>query len=664
MLIFDQLRRSDNQLRWLAGLVLLGMLALLGGLWKVQVVSSGRYVETLKDQSLRNVLIPAPRGKILDRNGLVLAENQPKFTVNLFLEDLRHRFTDEYTNVVRKEFLAAHPGVKLNSTNRAELNAQARYRVVSNIVWEVSSKVLPQPLILNEKRFQKHYVDSLALPLPILENLTPQEMAIFMEKATKIPGVELEAAPMRVYPNGTMAVHLLGFVRLEPPVSDEEGIVFQDKTPVLVGKTGVEANFDEELHGKPGVKSMLVNNLGYRIREEVWSPPLAGQNVTLTLDLEIQKASEEALLKAGPMTGPEVRGAVVVMDVRNGDILALASSPTFDPNIYLRTVTTEEYAALLDPVLRPQLNRAYYGSYMPGSTFKIVTGLAGLEAGVINPDYEFYNPGFFSLGGRARPIKDTAPAGRYNFKEAFKHSSNTYFIEHGLKVGLQRLLDLGNKYGLGDRTGVVGGKQEVSGYFPEVGQRFKKDGGIWMEGDTANLCIGQGEITVTPLQLAVLVSAVANGGKVFKPRLVSKVDGGEAELEEKNFPVGQIVNEVKISERSLDLMHRAMLADVAETGGSGVPAFVKDFNVCGKTGTAQVRRPQSMGGGMDHITWFASYAPFESPRYAVIVMVEGGSGGGTACAPKAGFIYRAIQKIEQRSPMRVAGLPVAAGGLQ
>jgi penicillin-binding protein 2 len=215
---------------------------------------------------------------------------------------------------------------------------------------------------------------------------------------------------------------------------------------------------------------------------------------------------------------------------------------------------------------------------------------------------------------------------------------------------------MGNQFGLGERTGLTGSKQEVSGYFPEVGQRFKKDGGTWMDGDTANLCIGQGEITVTPLQLAVMTAAVANGGKVFRPRIVSRVDGGDTDVPPKIFGPAEIVSEVRVNAYNLRLVQEAMLADVAERGGGGTNAFVPGFNVCGKTGTAQVRRPQSIGGGMDHVTWFASYAPFESPRYAVIVMIESGSSGGGTCAPKAGYIFKAIQKIEQRPPaVRLAG---------
>jgi penicillin-binding protein 2 len=581
--------------------------------------------------------------------------------VNLYLEDLRNLFYKEYTNNVRKEFIATHPGVKITSAIKAELNRTARYNVVSNVVWQVSSVALPQPLILNEKEFNKHYNESLALPLQILpdprvaSSLTLEQVAAFSERAVKIPGVELEVQPTRIYPYRSTAVHLIGYVRQEVIHSDEEGIAFEDKTPVLVGKIGIESVYDDELRGKPGVKSILVNNLGYRQREEIWSPPLAGQNVTLTLDLEIQQAAERALVTAGNVNGPDVRGAAVVMDVRTGDILALASAPAYDPNIFIGHVAPDVWEKLIDPKLRPMLNRAFYGSYQPGSTFKIITGLAALDAGVLDPHQIYQSPGYIYVG--RRHIADTAPKGDYDFKEAFKHSSNTYFIDYGLRAGMQRLIQWGNQFGLGDRTGLMGSRQEVTGYFPEPGQRFKKDGSIWMDGDTANLSIGQGEIAVTPLQLAVMTTAIANGGRVFKPRIVERVDGGDVEAAPKIFPAAEIVNEVQMNPQHLQTIHEAMLADVAEKGGSGVEAFVPGFNVCGKTGTAQVRRPQSMGGGMDHVTWFASYAPFESPRYAVIVMIESGSSGGGTCAPKAGFIYKALEKMEQRPPaIKVASL--------
>jgi penicillin-binding protein 2 len=266
----------------------------------------------------------------------------------------------------------------------------------------------------------------------------------------------------------------------------------------------------------------------------------------------------------------------------------------------------------------------------------------------LDPEAMYYNPGYFRLTPRARPIDDTAPPGNYNFREAFKHSSNTYFIEYGLRAGAQRLIALGNLYGLGERTGIVGSHLEVGGYFPDPGQRFKKNGDPWMEGDTANLCIGQGEITVTPLQMAIMTAAVANGGTVYKPRMVSSISGGEGDLETQTFPVGEVVRRVDVNPENLRLVQKAMWADVCEKGGGGTNAFVAGMSVCGKTGTAQVRRTREQGGGMDHVTWFVSYAPFEAPKYAVVVMVESGASGGSACATKVGYIYKQIQKLEQR----------------
>jgi penicillin-binding protein 2 len=475
-----------------------------------------------------------------------------------------------------------------------------------------------------------------------------------MERSAKIPGVELEVMPMRYYPNGSTAVHLMGFVRQEVAHSGEEGIAFEDKTPVLVGKVGIESSFDEQLRGRPGIKSILVNNLGYRQREEVWSPSLAGQNVKLTLDLQVQKAAEKALSSVGVMTGPTVRAAAIAMDVRTGDILAVASSPTYDPAMFLDKVGHEEYQRLLDPLLRPQLNRAFYGSYQPGSTFKIVTAFAALEANLIDPKQVFYNPGYYMVGRRR--IDDTAAPGQYDFREAFIHSCNSYFIEYGLRAGSQRIIEMGNRYGLGERTGVVVRGQETPGYFPESGQRFKKDGSAWMDGDTANLSIGQGEIIVTPLQMAVMTAAVANGGKVLKPRVVLEVSGGEVPgVEAKEFPP-EIVAEAPLNPETSRLVREAMLADVSAKGGTGTAAFVPGFNVCGKTGTAQVRRTRAEGGGMDHTTWFVAYAPFESPRYAVVVMVESGPSGGAACAPKAREIFKALKAMEERPPARFVGV--------
>ena len=408
------------------------------------------------------------------------------------------------------------------------------------------------------------------------------------------------------------------------------------------GKRGSRTGLTLSCGGEAGAKGILVNNIGYRIREETWLPPDPGKNVVLTLDLELQKATEKALMG----NDPDTRGAAVVLDCRTGDILAMASAPSYDLNMFVRTrdYTREDWARLNDEVLTPQFNRVLQGTYHPGSIFKIVVALAGFEAGVFDPSYEVHNPGYSQVGGRR--IKDNnAPIGDYDFIDAFKRSANTYFIDVGLKTGAERLIEMGARFNLGDRTGLVPSRFEYGGYFPPVGELRKENGARWMDGDTANLSIGQGEITVTPMQVALMIAAIANGGKLMKPRLVHSIEEqgefGEVEM----MPPPQVERDINVNPQHLAWIRDAMRADVEEEHGTGRRAYVEGMGVCGKTGTAQRRTRR----GRDHVTWFASFAPYESPRYVVVVMVEEkNASGGVRCAPKAGEIYRAIQKMERQ----------------
>lgn len=640
MLVLDQVKKGDPKLRWLAALVLVGMGILLTGLWFVQVVWRHQYQDSLEAQSYRNVRLPAVRGKILDRNGKLLAENHPRYNVNLYLEDIREGFKYAYTNTIKPGF-TERMGRKPKGPELWELQELARYVVASNIVWHASAAILPQPLILNPKAFSRHYREKLAMPMPIVTDLTPQQIGAFAVKSMDLPGVELEVEPFRYYPHGSLAAHVLGYVQQERKTDEdeEEDYLFRYRLPDYVGRTGIESGFDEELRGKAGGKAILVNNIGYRQSEETWLPPDPGKNVVLTLDLELQKATEKALRG----NNPDTRGAAVVLDVHTGDILAMASAPAYDINMFVqsRDYSKEDWDRLNDSKLLPQYNRALQGTYHPGSIFKIIVALAAFEKGIMTPDDTVTHPGYYMVG--RRKINDTAPPGTYNFKDAFKHSCNAYFIEYGLQAGMDPIIEMGNRFGLGERTGVVPSKFEYRGYFPEVGERLKKDGSRWMDGDTANLCIGQGEIMVTPLQMALMTAAVANGGKLMSPRLVLQLqdpqNGGTAEA----MPPPKIDSDLNIKPRTLQVVREAMLADVEEEGGTGKAAFIPGMGISGKTGTAQVRTRH----GMDYVTWFVSFAPFDSPRYAVVVMVESGSSGGGTCAPKAKEIYKALQKMEQ-----------------
>lgn len=649
MFILDQLRESNPRLRALAWAVFGGLCLLLVGLWYVQVVSSPRYVANQRHQSLRTVRLPAIRGKILDRNLLPLVDNEPSYTIHVYLEELRDRFLFEYTNYVKPAFFRAHPGRRrLTAAEYNQLQQQARARAASNLVQQISA-LIETPIEFDEAGFRRHYETQRVLPWVVLDGLTPVQVARFAERAAELPGVELAVRARRTYPRGTTAAHVIGHLQTTDGVQSELDIAYNYRLPDFQGQLGLEALFDAELRGSAGLKTMLVNNQNYRESERVTLPPVPGRNLVLTLDLPLQMATEHAL----GWFGRDTRGAAVVMDARNGDLLALASSPTFDPNKFLPSLTREEWERLNDPHLRPMVNRATYGAYPPGSIFKIIVGLACLENGldpaetlVVEPNPRQPGRGVYYVGRKA--IRDTAPPGDYNFRRAFLKSSNSYFIHYGLQTGLDRILAMAQQFHLGERVEVLP-QQEVSGYVPQPGLRVKRDGGRWFDGDTANVCIGQGEITVTPLQMAVMTAAIANGGKVLWPRLVARIEPdptlGRGEVT--HFLAGRVRDELKVKPRHLQLLREAMLADVEDPEGTGLAARVEGLRIAGKTGTAQVTRGRTV---IDHVTWFVSFAPYEAPRYVVVVMVESGASGGTTCAPIVRLIYQAIQRRERPPP--------------
>jgi penicillin-binding protein 2 len=644
MLIFDQLKRNDRSLWVIALGVLAGIVSLLSGLYYHQIISSHRYVRSQKNQSFRTVRVPALRGRILDSQGVVLAENRPAYNVNLYVEELSERFKEAFRQAKGKR--------KLSFLEMLELGRKTRYLVASNMVNQLAG-MLNQPLTLDESTFNSHYTNRLVLPLPILSDLPPGLVARFMELPNKPPGFNLEIQPLRIYPQGTRASHVLGYLaRAENYVSDDEISAFYC-LPDYEGKVGIEAAFDEVLRGRAGLKSVMVNSIGYRQSENIWTPADPGWNVVLTIDLRLQKAAEQAMRGVGP----EVLGAVVVLNATNGDILALVSSPDFNPNTFIPLLHTEDSTKLYDPDLKPMVNRATFGAYAPGSIFKIIIALAGLESGELDPNEVFQSKGYFQLG-RGKPFADTAPAGEYNFRRAFKLSSNSYFINYGLRTGLTNIMRMGRRFFLGQRTGVPL-FQEVSGFLPtpEWVQHRKEEGEVIQPGDVANLSIGQGYLTVTPLQMALMTAAIANGGKVFWPRLVQRLEPPELKpgAQPKAFPAGRIRGELNLRPQTQEVIREAMLADVEDADGTGRQAAIEGWRVCGKTGTAQVKQN---GRVTRKDVWFVSYAPYESPRYVVVVVVEGGNSGAGTCAPVARRIFEAIRQSE--SPASV--LKIAAQG--
>jgi penicillin-binding protein 2 len=657
MLIFDQLKKNDPQLRIIAVLLLCGLGILVAGLWWVQIVSSRDYQAHLEMQSFRTVRIPAVRGKILDRNGIAFAENRPAYNVNLYLDELRKPFEtacsqelsrarailkqqaeEKQRQLKRKLNKEERKQFVLSLRDKGALRQKARYEVASNVVMEISRR-LGQPLALNPTNFQKHYDTSLALPLPIATNLNSSQIAVFAEQCTAQVGVDLSVQSTRVYPFGTTAAHVLGYLQKDDSSAEGEDAYFSYRLMDYRGVLGIEAGYDRELRGKAGVKSVVVNNLGYRQTENIWEPAQPGQNVVLTIDYEIQRKAEKALRIYGPTT----RGALVVMDVHTGDILALASSPTINPNDPIQGISTEELARRRDPKLRPEINRATQENYAPGSIFKTVTGLTCLEDG-LDPNETINSPGYYQFSNKkSKPVKDLAAPGPYNFNRAIVKSSNTYFIEKGLKTGIEKIVRMAKRLHLGERTGLPT-RQETAGIFPSL-ERVKSN---WYDGDTANICIGQGMMAVTPLQMAVMISAYANGGTVLWPRLVDRIEPVDpaSSAQPTVFEKGRVHDHLGVQRRSLEILREAMREDVLD--GTGANAEVPGMPAAGKTGTAQVM--DAHNHTIADTTWFASFAPYENPRYAVIVMVEievnAGSGGKT-CAPIARDIYQALLERER-----------------
>jgi penicillin-binding protein 2 len=658
MLLFDQLNKGERPLRIVAWGVCLGLAILLGGLWRVQVLQGEKYRQRQEIQSFRTVRVPAIRGRILDRNRLPLADNQPRYRLDVYLDELVPQFAAEERRL-RKELLAARGALNPTETTlwqrftakfsrekrkpaitadeREQLRRRARYGVVSNIIQQINSRLGVQ-LARSEAQLFQHWRQQRALPFPLLDNLTPAQVAFLTEQGWSIPGVELEQVPVRHYPHGQLGAHIVGYVKRADDF-DEEDRSFDYRLRDYTGAIGIESAFDRQLRGTSGAKSILINSSGYRHRqgEIVLAEPQPGQNVVTTLDLGVQRATEAALnLVAG-----DERGAVVVLDPRNGDLLAVASAPAFDPNAWIDGVNRTEWERLSDPRMKPMFNRATYGFYQPGSTFKIITALGCLEAGVLTPETvlnQYRSRGYYQLG--RRHIGDLAGAGNFDFRRAFIKSSNSYFIEYGLQLGLERLLELGHRFHFGEKPGLHLA-EESKGLFPT----YAEVGTEWNQGNLANVSIGQ-EIALTPIQLALAIGAVANGGTLYWPRLVDRVETSDplSSAEPDRIRPGQIRSQLGLKPEYFEIVRTAMRDDVSSDEGSGKAARVKDFAVCGKTGTAEVKQG---GRQVDKITWFASFGPFESPRYVVIVMVESGGSGGGTCGPVARRIYEYLRDRER-----------------
>lgn len=643
MVSTDSDQSSDKKLLLMGGLMFLGLTILAGGLWRVQILNSDLYEERKNQQYYVTVRVPAVRGKILDVEGRALADNRTSFTLNLYIERLRELYQAEYYPVKDQviDSIIAEEGASrgLRGEERAFINKTARFNVMKRLVDEMG-EIMGENLTISQKEFEDHYYQKRSMPLPIMTDISLAQASRFMETLQVPPGFDIDEQPMRKYPFGDLASQTLGHMRRivdhagNDEIADHE---FEAKyqLPDFEGVTGLERHFESDLRGTPGVMKVMVNYLGYRTESNIAVQPQPGSNIHLTLDADIQRVAQDTLEKVMNQT----KGAAVVMDAATGDLLALASVPGFDPNKFVPAISSAEYRSYNSPDLKTFMNRCTSERYQPGSVFKIVVAMALLESPDFDPDAIIETSKVYRRGeGAGRiSINDTAPADEYDLIKAFKKSSNYYFVETGINLGREKIVDLAAQFGFDQRTSLPI-MQGAAGILPTNEYISKHSSYRWTTGRTANLSIGQGEIDVTPLHVAQMMGCIANGGRIPEPRLVKRIESqnpNNPQSSNRTFPV-RSAGYVRLKERTLTYLKKAMLADVVERDGTGYLANVPGMSIGGKTGTAASSQRRT--------TWFASMAPMDNPRFVVVVMVEDGDSGGRSCAPVAARIYEALQK--------------------
>jgi penicillin-binding protein 2 len=578
-------------------------------LFYLQVLKYEYYSTLSQGNRIRTEPIPPSRGLILDRHGVVLADNQPAFNIEL----VRELVGDS------KSLDATLAQLVAIDVLRAEDVAAVRRTVMSHKVYES----VPVKLQLNE-----------------------EEMARFAIHRYQFQGVDIKPRLARHYPLKEMGVHAIGYVS----AINEEDLKRIDTNEYagtsLIGKLGVEGAYESQLHGKPGFREILVNAAGRPVeRQGEYAPqlntrlPIAGVDLILGMDAKVQKVAEEAL--AGK------RGSVVALDPKTGDVIAMASTPGFDPNGFVRGLSVAQYGALSGDIDIPLLNRALRGAYPPGSTVKPLYALASLKYGIFTPEQQQFCPGFFTLPGSANKYRDDKKHGSLDMRHAISESCDVYFYRLAERLAIDRMHEFMSTFGYGELTGIdIPGEKAGLYASPEWKKRaFKRKADqVWFPGETISMGIGQGPITVTPLQQAHFVAEIAERGKIVAaPRLVSAFRApGSALVQPRS---STFMKPVEIgTEAQWDVLYDGMIGAVTMPGATAYQAFLGEkLKVAGKTGTAQVYTIKQTDNTRAKITeerkrdhaWFIAYAPADDPKIAIAVLVENGGFGGAAAAPIA-----------------------------
>lgn len=539
-------------------------------------------------------LLPPSRGQIFDRNGRVIAANEPSYRITLVQEDAG----DVDAVIARLSMLVELDEDELNRA-LTEMKRSAPF-----------------------------------LPVTIADRVGWDAISRVAVNAPALPGVTPEVGLSRIYPNSDIYAHIAGYVG---PVSERDLNRYEDPDPVLriprfqIGKVGVEAKYEDMLRGRAGAKRVEVNAVGRVMRELDRREGEAGSDLQLTIDTDLQDYVQARL--------GEESASVVVMDVETGDVLACASAPTYDPNKFVRGISVADYAVYRDNEKRPLASKTVQDAYPPGSTFKMITALAALEAGVITPSETVYCPGHLEVGGRKFHCWKRAGHGHMNLEQSLRESCDVYYYDLALKVGIEKIADMARRLGLGE-TFEFPMSAVTSGLVPDKAWKLRERDSEWVIGDTVNASIGQGFVLSSPLQQAVMTARIATG-RAVEPRLIKSVDS--VELPSKGGA------SLGINENDLKQVRKAMYAVSNNRRGTAYKSRIIDdaVRMAGKTGTSQVRnitaaeRARGVTRNED-LPWerrdhalFVDFAPYDKPKIAVAVVVEHGGGGSTAAAPIA-----------------------------
>jgi len=580
--------------------------ALALAFWYFQVVQYPKFRELAENNHQRTLALRAPRGVLFDRNGHVLVENRDSFVISLVREHTK--------DVDRTLRLLA----RVASADEARLREVVRRN-------RTAPSYRPIPLIIDASLAQVAAVSARRLD-------------------TELPGIIIERVPTRRYPTDALAAHLFGYVGevTESQLAGAEDLQAGD----LVGQSGVEKVYNRLLMGDDGAKRVVVNSMGREIRTLEEVPPSEGRRVQLTIDYDMQRAAEEAFHGYG------YAGAAVFLDPRSGEVLTYVSLPAYDPNSFASGIDRVTWSNLNTDKLRPLQNRAIQGTYSPGSTFKIVVATAALEEGIVTPDFRVHCGGGGTFYGRFFKCWEEKGHGTVDMRHGIEKSCNTFFYTLGNLVGIDKLHKWATLLGLGEKSG-IDLPNEVSGIMPSSAWKQARFGQKWYSGETISVAIGQGYVSVTPIQLAVMMSTVANGGTRVTPHLLRAEDTGKGW---KPIPKPAPKSVVKFKPETIAALHEGLWL-VVNGAGTGGRSRIKDHNVAGKTGTAQVisltgakaARGRTEMDLRDH-GWFVFFAPHDNPEIAGVVFAEHSEHGYLA-APIAKYVMETYFAKKEGTPL-------------